>query len=296
MLMKNTDSSNRQRVRRDQRPPTPTPMRLTARDLQILQAVYEYGVLSTQQFKILFFPSLHQAYARLAQLYHHGYLDRRFLGVYVHMMNTPILYVLDKRGGEVLRRELGMEVEGGKGFKQVTPTFLEHAMEINDVRVAVAKACGITSGYRLVRWDGENELKKGYDRVTIRNEQGRSVHISLIPDSYFVLETPRGIAHFFLELDRGTMTTKRFKSKVQAYQGYYASGAYQQRYETKSLRILTVTTSQARLESLKRVTEEAGGKQRFWFTTLDRIQPATVLTIPIWEVATNPTRQPLVEE
>ena len=108
------------------------------------------------------------------------------------------------------------------------------------------------------------------------------------------MQTPRGVAHFFLELDRGTMTTRRFKQKILAYQVYYASGAYQRRYGTRSLRVLTVTTSAGRTESLKRISEQAGGKQRYWFTTLEEITPQTILETPIWQVATQSALQPLV--
>lgn len=260
-----------------------------------MQAVYDYRVLTTQQLQQLFFPSLHQAYARLSLLYHHGFLDRLFLGVYADKMNSPILYVLDKRGAEALQAEQGSEVQWGKRNKDISAQFLEHTIAINTVRIAVARACSTDTPYTLMEWRGENDLKADYDRVTIRKENGRLQSVSVIPDSYFALDTPRGKAAFFLELDRGTMTTKRFKTKILAYQVYYESGAYQRRFQTKSLRILTVTTSQARLENLKRVTEEAGGKLRYWFSTLNQMQPELCLSAPIWELATQTRPQPLVD-
>lgn len=285
----------RQRARRDQRPIVPTPMRLTERDLDVLQAVYDYDVLTTQQLQTLFFPSQHTAYARLSLLYQHGLLDRKFLGLYADKMNTPLLYVLDKRGAEVLQAQRGREIRWSKRSRTVTITFLEHTLAINQVRVALARACQTAAGFALLRWEGENDLKGDYERVTIRTEGGRNVNVSLIPDSYFILQTPKGIAHFFLELDRGTMTTKRFKTKILAYQVYYASGAYQRRYETRSLRVITVTTSAPRAEHLKQLTEGAGGKQRYWFTTLEQITPDKVLATPIWQVATQLETQPLVD-
>lgn len=282
----------RQRARRDERSTAPIPIHLQPRDLDILEAVHTYQVLSTQHIKTLYFPSIHQAYARLGALYHHGFLDRRFLGVRADKNNTPILYVLDRRGAECLRKERGIEVSWSKK-KPVTMTFLEHTLAINTVRIAIAKAC-MTLGFSLLKWLGENELKADYDYVTLRSSAGRLRRVSVIPDSYFVLETPKGIAHCFLELDRGTMTTQRFKTKIQAYQVYYASGAYERRFGTKSLRVLTVTTSEGRATNLYRVTEEAQGKQRYWFTTLNQVTPGSVLTESIWRVATNPVPQSLV--
>lgn len=290
------DRPQRLRARRDQRRIQPPAMRLTERDVAILQAVHDYRVLTTQQLQQLFFSSLHQTYARLSLLYHHSFLDRLFLGVYADKMNTPILYVLDKRGAECLQAERGMEVQWGKRTKDISAQFLEHTIAINTVRIAVAKACGAGTPYTLLEWRGENDLKADYDRVTIRKDNGRLQTVSVIPDSYFALDTPRGKAALFLELDRGTMTTKRFKTKILAYQVYYESGAYQRRFQTRSLRVLTVTTSSARLENLKRVTEEAGGKLRYWFSTLDQMCGKEMLTAPIWELATQNNRQPLVDE
>lgn len=286
----------RQRARRDTRAEQPQPMRLTKRDLDILQAVGEYRVLTTQQLKMLFFPSLHQAYARLALLYQHGYLERKFLGVYADKMNTPILYLLDKRGAETLAAQRGIEAGWSKSGTQVSTQFLEHTLAINMVRIAITKACDQQPGFALLEWRGENELKAAYDRVSIPTASGRLKAVSLIPDSYFILNTPQGRAHFCLELDRGTMTTKRFATKVLAYQAYYQGGGYQRRYGTKSLRVLTVTLSSARLENLRRATEQASGKQRFWFAILDQLTPETVLTAPVWQVATLHTRQPLVAQ
>jgi hypothetical protein len=249
--------------------------------------------LTTQQLQTLFFPSSHTAYARLSALYHHAYLDRKFLGVHADKMNTPILYVLDKRGAALLQAERGLEVVWSQELRHLTFSFLEHTLAINTVRVAVTKACE-QPGFSLLRWSGENELKADYDYVTIRTAMGRIQSVSVIPDSFILLDTPRGKAAFCLELDRGTMTTARFKTKVEAYMAYYSSGGYQRRYGTRSLRVLTVTPSQGRVASLRRVTEAAQGKQRFWFTTLDQISPVSVLTRPIWEVATKPEREALI--
>ena len=66
-------------------------------------------------------------------------LDRKFLGVYADKMNTPILYVLDRRGAELLQGQRGIELNWSRDAKQVTFTFLEHTLAINQVRVAVDK-------------------------------------------------------------------------------------------------------------------------------------------------------------
>ena len=70
---------------------------------------------------------------------------------------------------------------------------------------------------------------------------------------------------------------------------------YEARYGTRHGRILTVTIGERRLANLKAITEEVGGKARFWFTTIERIRAGDILTDPIWWVATRNTIHALVE-
>ncbi len=289
------DKTPRQRARRDERPTDPKPIRITARDIEIIKAVYEYRVMTTQQLKALFFPSMHQTYGRLKALYDHEFIDRRFQGAAIDKMNTPMLYVLDKRGAELLRGQLGLVIEWHPVHNEVSTQFLEHLVAINDVRIAVTTGCQEKAELEVLQWVGESDLKADYDRVTIRLTTGKHKTVSLIPDSYFALSTPLGQSHCFLELDRGTMTVKRFKEKILAYQQYYKTGLYQERYQTRSLRVLTVTTSQTRASNLKQAAEELQGKQRFWFTTLEQVYSHAILTAPIWQVATQSGTRPLVD-
>lgn len=259
-------------------------MRLTKRDLAILEAVYEYRVLSAKQIQQLFFPyptGIKTARTRLQKLYHHGLVDRKFSGVYFDKMNSPILYVLDKRGAEFLKAAGKFSQEWKRKSKQVGLLFLNHAIAINEVRIAVEIACR-EFGFEILKWSGEQELKASYDRV---NVAGVAEPIAVIPDSYFALRTPKGVMHFFLEVDRSTETNKVFRRKIRAYQVYCGSLEAKNRFETNKFRVLTVTANNARLQNLKRSTEASGGKSRFWFTTAAQINPQQVLRGSIWRVA-----------
>ncbi len=90
------------------------------------------------------------------------------------------------------------------------------------------------------------------------------------------------------------MTTKRFKTKILAYQAYYGSGAYQRRYETRSLRVLTVTTSAPRAEHLKQLTEQAAAGSATGSRPSSRF-PRDRTGDAVWQVATQAQRQPLVD-
>ena len=50
-----------------------------------------------------------------------------------------------------------------------------------------------------------------------------------------------------------------------------------------------------KVSELLKLLEEIKGQRRFWFTTLDAIQSESVLTAPIWQVATEDSLRVLIE-
>ena len=64
------------------------------------------------------------------------------------------------------------------------------------------------------------------------------------------------VLRFFLEIDRATMTvaargrrSKSWQRRIRAYQAYFASPAIVERYGSRKIRVLTVTTGDIRLKS-----------------------------------------------
>ena len=260
-------------------------MRLMPRDVEILKMLATFRIMRQDQIQQLFFTSRSTAQYRLSHLFQHGYVQRHFLPVYAGW--SPTLYTLDKKGISLLRREHGMskivvwDSENGHEF-------LSHTLAIHDFRVAVMVACR-ESGYTLVRWVNDWELKSSYDRVKIDER-----YISLIPDSYFTIQTPYGSTSFFLEMDMGTMTVGRFTTKIRAYIAYMKTGAYLQRYQTRSLRILSVTNSEKRNAHLRVSAEGAGADKRFLFTSQEAVTIQSVLHEAIWHGAGNPSPTALI--
>jgi len=281
-----------ERQRRDVRASEPAPMRLTERDKQIIKAVCDFRVLRQDQLQTLFFPSKNTAQRALARLYHHGYLARLFWPVVTG--SPPTLYVLDRKAVDMLKAEFGYnDLRWFPTSRALKGQFLEHTSAINDFRIAISFAAQ-KRGYTLAKWVNESQNKGDYDWVKIRTASGFR-KVSLIPDSYLILETPLGRGHFFLELDRGTMSTKRFQAKIQAYLAYRESGEYERRYKAKTVRVLTVTLGEKRLAHLKEVTEAAGGKSWFWFGVLSQLDVEHVLSAPVWQKAGQDGFYTLVE-
>lgn len=268
------------RVKPDERPA----MVLTDRDQAMLLAVNSFQVVRGQQLERLFFSSRSTAQYRLQRLFQHEYLDRHFQSVVEGgPASSPILYTLGKRGSEILIHQQGLLDTDIRRFPKSIPAHtLDHLLEVNEVRVAVTLACQ-AQGYRLDTWLDESVFRSQPDYVFLRDGRGREQKKPVYPDGYFALTAPAGTAHFFLELDRGTEARSAFKPQIAVYEAYTRGGGYQARFNTRSLRILIVCPGRERLKNLKLVTQEAGGDRKYWFTTFDQIDPATILTAPIWE-------------
>lgn len=280
---------------------------LTPRDSEIVEAVYTYRALSTPQIDALFFSGQHTARQRrqpssrcqhrLKLLFHAGFLRRKEQAQVLSDGRKPLVYFLDRHGAMYLAELAGCtvpELDWDRQEHEVGLQFLDHLLLSNDIRVAVTLAAR-TRGYTLMDWRDERTLRRDHhtEQIAIASEGGKQ-QVRLVPDGFFSLETQSAKYHQFLEVDRATSTLhaghtgkRDWARKVAAYLAYFRSGAYQQRYHVRSFRILTVTTSHKRLQHLKQVTEEAGGKARFWFTTADKITGASILTEPIWQVASR---------
>lgn len=270
--------------RRSAQPPA---MVLTERDRAIVRAVHRYRLLSRAQVeRLLFSPSRRSiCVKRLGRLFHHGYLGRIRLPLKPGEVNALPVYHLAREGVALVAEELGVPARGLPSAPEVGPYFLYHALAINDVRIAIEQAAPPEA---LEKWLDERhlgrKLNRDYVRIVDRDDRSRSVPV--IADAYFVLRVrDRGRTACFLELDRSTEdNVNRWRSKVLAYRAYVATGKYRARYDTDSLRILTVTQTAARLTNLKRTTEEVGREMasRFLFTTFEQVTPAQVLSAPIW--------------
>jgi hypothetical protein len=272
------------RHRRAQQPPR---MQLTQRDAGVVLAVHDYRTLRRDQIESLFFPSPNTANERLKRLYQHRFLDRRWLPVEYGQGMSQAIYLLDERGADLVAERRGSDrsqVHWRAAHNHIRSPFLEHSLMINDARIAFTTAAE-RGGCQVEKWVGEAALKALGDYVHIPTARGGRRKVAVIPDGYLVLRLGDRRAHFFLEIDRSTLSNRRWRERTEAYLKYIESGRYGERYGTRSLRILTVTTGPRRLVNLKRTTEEAGGGELFWFTALGEMSTRNALEQPIWQVA-----------
>jgi hypothetical protein len=254
------------RLPRFKRAVTIAPIQLTERDREIIRLVHQYRFLRSPQIVVLLADSSQQLLRRLQLLYHHGYLERprAQLNYYHQGGSSHIVYGLGNKGWAILKKELGpsfRELSWGEKNRSVGRMFLEHALFVSDVMVALEIACRKNGTIRLLT---ENQIllpgkaQKFRWKVNINNR----LKLGVIPDRVFALEFRNqsgnnNRAYFFLEADRGTMPVIRrtlyqtsFYRKLLAYEATWSQSIHRTRFGFHRFRVLTVTTSAERVKSL----------------------------------------------
>jgi DNA-binding Lrp family transcriptional regulator len=285
------------RLPRFKRAPTVAPMQLTERDRQIIRLVHRHRFLRSHQIIALLGGSPQHLLRRLKLLYHHGFLERPRAQIdYYHQGGSRhIIYGLGNKSWKFLNQELGVafrEVSWGEKNRAVGRMFLEHALLVSDVMVAIELACRKRDGIRLL-YEDQLALRSERQPFQWRVKRQDGIKLGIIPDRVFALEYPDQNAepqrvYFFLEADRGTMPVVRsgltqtsFYRKLLAYEATWTQKIHQRHLGIHRFRVLTVTTIAARVKSLLEACSQLKrGHGLFLFA--DRTVLEKDLFSPVW--------------
>ena len=250
------------RLPRFKRSPNVALMQLTERDKEIIRLVYRHRFLRSPHICDLVSGSPQQILRRLHLLYHHRYLTRprSQIEFYHYGGRREIVYGIGSNGAALLKTELGTmfrDVPWDEENGSVKRVFLEHTLLVSDFMVSIELA----SRRHDIRLLTEQDLAEA--NLPFRwkmNLAGQK--FSVAPDRVFALEfkgadeNPRR-SYFFLEADRGTMPVIRkslsqtsFYRKLLAYETTWQQSIHEINFGFPRFRVLTVTTSAARVESL----------------------------------------------
>jgi hypothetical protein len=303
---------------------------LTPRDKDILEDLLQFRVLRTSRISLLHFPAAFangkpmthpNGQVRLRFLREEGYID------YIEQPSTRALgpkeyiYFLTLTGARALAGWKGCDVKDlgwTRLNKESTNQFLSHMMGINDIVISIRYAVSnLPYPAEIIEWTDETLMRKGEHakhKLNFITKKGKEIkNALLIPDAHVLIciWLPQGPINFHLliEWDTGSETgissahhRNTVEVKAEKYKFIFQNGGgYEQIYGTDSGRLLFVTSSERRLQAIKKIFEGVGGRSRFWFTTMDKIletitipnqlwekagfikpQPSTILTSPIW--------------
>jgi hypothetical protein len=236
---------------------------LTSRDRDLIQLVYKHRFLRSSHITALLPGSRAAILRRLQLLYHNGYLERprSQIDYYYIGGSQRIVYGLGSKGAAMLRQyDVTVRNDWGEKNRAVKRIFLEHALMVSDFMVAVEISCQGT-GIKLVT---QTDLKLQHP-LQWRVKMNNGLKLAIMPDRVFTLEYhnhsgERVRACFFVEADRGTMPVIRktlsqtsFYRKFLAYEATWKQGLHRELFGFRRFRVLTVTTSSARLNTLRNV-------------------------------------------
>jgi len=234
------------RLPRFKRVPEVAAMQLTERDRDILRHVHRHRFLRSSHLAALIGMSRQQLLRRLRLLYHHGYLERPRAQIdYYHQAGSRCLaYGLGKQGAAILQCDLSVSDWNAKNAA-VGRLFLEHALMVSDVMVALELACRRNGRVRLLTGEELNlptETSRQREPLQWTVALANRTKLGVIPDRVFALEfldqpKDRNRVLCFLEADRATMPVTRrtlsrssFYRKLLAYEATWTQGLHQTRF------------------------------------------------------------------
>lgn len=282
----------RPRLRKPRFTRSPTDkIRLTGRDIRILDLADRYRVARSSHLAPLIRGSRQHFIRRVGKLFHSGYLLRPKSQLLLDgQRNAPLVFSITATGQHALRDRGIPTFATPPRFRSAGVALsLSHSLSVSET-VSSFERCAALEGLRFLshhEWAGflSRDLpgRRRHLRWRIKFVlDGESAQYGLMPDAGFSLQSPDGPESFFLlESDRGTMPVSRrdpyqssFRKKVFAYKATRQIGVLWRRYQIPGFRVLVVTDSAKRLASIRRATAacfQRGDTTMFLFSTATEV-------------------------
>jgi hypothetical protein len=253
-------------------------LRLTDRDVAIVDAVFRMRALTADQLATALFPLAPntRCQVRLRVLLAAHFLDR----LPRQLVNEPAVYVLSRRSiaGNRLMRDRWGEAEFRRRMTRIGP--LHHLLALNELRVRIERGCQ-DLGWSVPVWQTAEELAPIL----------AGSHV--IPDGYTkiqrMVDGEIKTAPLLVELELASKSSRVVADKLARVGNLFYSGRFRALLGSRALRVLIVfagdpATAEARI---RRGVEAAGklGVTIARFTSLGEITaagPSGCLTQPIW--------------
>lgn len=274
-----------------ERPECPRAVRITARDIALLQNIARFRLASGAQLARLDGGSAQNVSRALLALFENGYVDRpvaQAASRLLHNGSRPAIYGLTRKGARLLgqhgypvRRSLldGIDKERGAGWR-----FVEHTVSITEFFVQLETAARARQDVRILDRDellddARSSNRERQPRIKATIQLGGALRTNtIIPDALFGLRfNDEEESYFALEIDRGEMPVERSHDLYRTYYAKkmltYYEASRQQRYlhdlGINAVRVATVTTTPERIEQmLEALTDitDGRGSSMFLFT------------------------------
>jgi hypothetical protein len=190
------------------------------------------------------------------------------------------------------------QVRWGEKNRATGRIYLEHALLVSDVMVAIELACRqrgirLLTNHELAPADKTTGKRRPFRwQVKISNR----LKLGVIPDYVFALDVKNQSgaskrSFCFLEADRATMPVIRknlsqtsFYRKLRAYEATWSQSIHQTQFGFHRFRVLTVTTSAERVKSLLEACSKLErGQGLFLFADRTVLEKSNDMFAPVWQ-------------
>lgn len=238
-----------------ERTPDPKPIRIQPRDIRMIRYVFEHRFLQPSHIHALIPDgSADRLSRRMRSLWQHHYLERPRAIRPTKILTEELVYGLGRKGAHLLERHdpklkgIGKLDWAETPKKQVGLPYIDHQLGIATFMVCVR--LGAKRREADLRWQGHFHRRKWL--IAIPGEDRR-----MMPDALFALSVPeRGVAHHYLEVDRGNVSLRRMRERYQGYFRFWRDGSDQRSF--RHFRVLTVTEDPARAGALREAASKVG--------------------------------------
>lgn len=264
--MTKSSTCSPKRTRRDRTVPP-----LSDLDMQILALLSRHRVLTQNQLaRIVAETPIRTLRYRCARLVRHRLAGRS--RPYRERGSAPHHFWPTRRGEAILT---GAPPPRGGERREPNPLFLAHAAALSDLYVALAT--GLPAGVELARFDREGEAREPFAGPA---RKARAV----APDAYVeIADTDGRTLSALVELDMGSMSHRRLKTKAAGYAEYARAGAWRERHRFCPA-LLFVTTTEKRARSFLASMLKELGREAFLLTCACDLarRPTYIPTEPRW--------------
>jgi hypothetical protein len=278
------------------------PLRITERDLAILQSLADARFLTIEALEWLHFPD-RRSFWEAAYQTHQPYIPSRFLYRRMKRMHDaqlllriqrpvalastrfrrePDLYALAPEGAAWLADATGTTATAIRADRLRSRSFttLTHAAAIGTFYAAMrTKVESMRLGF--AGWQSDHTLAQSYDRLNVRVTQANGAtkqqRMPVLPDGAFWIEQQDTRYLFFVEIDRGRHVST-WREKIMAYEAYVRSAELKARYGVEAFTLLTATTTETQRQQLMQATAQINAKPggRYLFTRISDLHPLMI--------------------
>lgn len=305
-------SRSREGSKRFVRPKSLPDFNINFRNLALLGYVAQHRLVASDELALLDGGSVQNVKRELRRLWAHGHLLRPAAQLKTVAITgpQPIVYGLSNKGARLLREHgehIKADIDWSENTQRAGIAFIDHEVARARFMTALEVAQRDRSDIKLLRAAAiianapeKTRTAKHPLKWTARvPDNGREVSAAVIADDVFALVFDDETASYFLvEIDRGSMPVRRhgesaeelvggkrrlrtyYKQKLATYYHGWRQRRHVEQFGIEQLRVLTVTTSRQRIETMLDALREVTngkGSELFLFIEEEELRLKNVL-------------------